>query len=98
MTNDNAVEGSVVITHGIGLHARPSVKLTKLAKSFESAIRLRGDGVDNWVDAKSIVRIMGLKLREGTTVHFRAEGPDAGAAVDALIGLVERDFDERPAA
>ena len=98
MTNDNAVEGSVIITHGIGLHARPSVKLTKLAKTFESAIRLRGDGVDNWVDAKSIVRVMGLKLREGTTVHFRAAGPDAEAAIDALIGLVERDFDERPAA
>jgi phosphocarrier protein len=41
---------------------------------------------------------MGLKLREGTTVHFRAAGPDAEAAIDALIGLVERDFDERPAA
>jgi hypothetical protein len=31
-------------------------------------------------------------------VHFRAAGPDAEAAIDALIGLVERDFDERPAA
>ena len=41
---------------------------------------------------------MGLKLREGTTVHFRAAGPDAAAAIDALIGLVKRDFDERPAA
>jgi phosphocarrier protein len=87
-------EGSAVITHEVGLHARPSVKLTKLAKSFESAIHLRGEGIGNWVDAKSIVRVMGLKLREGSTVFFRANGPDAAAAIDALVGLVKRDFDE----
>jgi phosphocarrier protein HPr len=89
-----AAEGSAVITHEVGLHARPSVKLTKLAKSFESAIHLRGEGIGNWVDAKSIVRVMGLKLREGSTVFFRANGPDADAAIDALVGLVKRDFDE----
>ena len=102
MNAENAAEGSALITHGIGLHARPSVKLTKLAKTFESQIHLRGEGAGeagaSWVDAKSIVRVMGLKLREGTTVHFRAAGPDAEAAIDALVGLVKRDFDERPAA
>lgn len=98
MNSESSIEGSAIITHEIGLHARPSVKLTKLAKTFESAIHLSSDGVDGWVDAKSIVRVMGLKLREGSTVHFRAEGPDAVAAVDALIGLVKRDFDEQPAA
>ena len=46
-----AAEGSALITHGIGLHARPSVKLTKLAKTFASAIHLRGEGVVDWVDA-----------------------------------------------
>ena len=90
-------EGSVVITHAVGLHARPSVKLTKLAKTFESSIRLRGDTLQDWVDAKSIVRVMGLKVREGATLFFRADGPDAEAAVDALVGLVGRDFDEQPA-
>ena len=102
MTEVNSVQGSAVITHEIGLHARPSVKLTKLAKTCESQIHPRGESVGeggaSWVDAKSIVRVMGLKLREGTTVHFRAAGPDAAAAIDALIGLVKRDFDERPAA
>ena len=98
MNAENAAEGSALITHGIGLHARPSVKLTKLAKTFASAIHLRGEGLDDWIDAKSIVRVMGLKLREGSTVHFRALGPDAPAAIDALVGLVKRDFDEHPAA
>ena len=85
---------SVVIHHAVGLHARPSVKLTKLAKSFESAIQIRGDGEGDWTDAKSIVRVMKLKLPEGTRLNLRADGPDADAALDALVGLVERDFDE----
>ncbi len=89
-----AAEASVVITHAVGLHARPSVKLTKLAKTFESSIELRGEGVEKWVDAKSIVKVMALKVREGATLFFRADGPDAEAALGALIGLVERDFDE----
>ncbi len=98
MMSEISAEGSTIITHEIGLHARPSVKLTKLAKTFEAQIHLSGDGVAGWVDAKSIVRVMGLKLREGSRVHFRAQGPDAEAAINALIGLVKRDFDERPAA
>ncbi len=95
MSLSTPIEGSVVITHGVGLHARPSVKLTKLAKTFESSIHVRSELVEAWVDAKSIVRVMGLKLREGTTILIRAEGPDAKAAVGALVGLVERDFDEQ---
>jgi phosphocarrier protein HPr len=95
MNISTAAEASIVITHQVGLHARPSVKLTKLAKSFQCEIRVRGDGVETWVDAKSIVRVMGLKLREGSTIFFRADGPDAEAAIVALKGLVERDFDEQ---
>ncbi len=58
-----AVTTSVTITHPIGLHARPAVKLTKLAKSFAAEIRLRGLPDGEWVDAKSIVKVMALKLR-----------------------------------
>jgi phosphocarrier protein len=97
MNVSTAVERSVIITHQVGLHARPSVKLTKLAKSFAAEIRVRGDGTEDWVDAKSIVRVMGLKIREGTTIFFKAHGPDAGAAIDALVGLIERDFNDQHA-
>lgn len=89
-----AIEASVVIHHAVGLHARPSVKLTKLAKSFQAAIEVRGDGGGDWIDAKSIVRVMALKLGEGATLMLRASGPDADDALSALVGLVERDFDE----
>jgi len=88
------VSGQVLLTHAVGLHARPSVKLTKLAKTFGASIRL-GLGPDGpWIDAKSIVKVMAAKVPQGSHLHFQAEGHDAGDAVAALIGLVERDFDE----
>ncbi len=45
-----------------------------------------------WIDAKSIVKVMGAKTPRNTLLHFRAEGNDAKAALEAMITLVERDF------
>ena len=91
----DAVEGEIVVTHPIGLHARPSVKLTQLAKTYDASIRLRVLGNGEWVDAKSIVRVMAMKVKVGQTLLVQAEGVDATSAVDALVTLVERDFDEQ---
>ncbi len=90
-------EGEIVVTHPIGLHARPSVKLTQLAKTFDASIRLRVLDDGKWVDAKSIVRVMAMKVKVGQTLLVQAEGADAAPAVDALVALVERDFDEQDA-
>ena len=84
--------GSVRIEHEVGLHARPSVKLTQLAKTFQSKVEFSASPDGPWVDAKSIVKVMGAKAPNGATLQFRAEGDDADAAVRALIVLVERDF------
>jgi len=82
------------MTHEVGLHARPSVKLTKLAKGFRARIELGMAEDGPWVDAKSIVKVMGTKAPQGTMLHFRAEGEDADEAVRALTGLVAADFEE----
>ena len=89
-----AVRAEVVIKHPTGLHARPAVKLTKLAKRFPAAIRLRRAPDGNWVDAKSVVKVMALKFRAGTAIELEAEGEAAAAALAELKALVERDFDE----
>ena len=83
-----------MLTNAVGLHARPSVKLTQLAKSFRANVEfaLAPDGP--WTDAKSPVQVMRVKAGKGSTLHLRAEGEDAQAAVAALVGLVERKFDE----
>ena len=87
-------EASVYMTHAVGLHARPSVKLTKLAKTFVARIELAIAADGPWIDAKSIVKVMATKAPKDTVLFFRAEGEDAGQALEALTDLVERDFDE----
>jgi phosphocarrier protein len=86
-------QGLVLMRHAEGLHARPSVKLTKLAKSFTSRISLGLSAGGPWIDAKSIVRVMATRAPKESMLYFQAEGADAEAAVQALIALVERDFE-----
>ncbi len=88
------VTGSAVLTNAVGLHARPSVKLTQLAKSFAAAVDIALDANGPWVDAKSPVKVMRVKASRGSAVHVRARGADASAAVAAIVLLIERRFDE----
>jgi len=85
---------TVLMVHEVGLHARPSVKLTKLAKGFSSQIEMAVAAEGPWIDAKSIVKVMATKAPKDTVLHFRARGDDAKAAVEALADLVARDFEE----
>lgn len=94
MTGTSKASAEVRITHAVGLHARPSVKFTKLAKTFAGAIEVATSPDGPWVDAKSIVKIMAMKAPSGTMLHIRAEGERANEAVGALRALIERDFDE----
>ena len=81
-----------VLTHAGGLHARPAIKLTKLAKRFECALWIAVDEHGPWTDAKSIARVMALKAPQMATLHFMGDGDDADEAVSALAKLVENDF------
>ncbi|QPC89303.1 HPr family phosphocarrier protein [Mesorhizobium sp. INR15] len=89
-----SAEATVLITHDVGLHARPSVKFTKLAKTFAAVVEVALAANGPWFDAKSIVKVMAAKAPKGTMLHIRARGDGAGEAVEALIELVLRDFDE----
>ena len=84
----------VEITNAVGLHARPSVKFTKLAKTFAADVEVAIAADGPWIDAKSIVKVMATKAPKGTILHLRASGENAESAVSALVGLVERNFDE----
>jgi phosphocarrier protein HPr len=82
----------VRLRHEAGLHARPAVKLTKLAKKFVSRISMSTSDKGPWIDAKSIVKVMSARTPRNTMLYFRAEGADAEHAVQALAALVEQDF------
>ncbi len=90
----DSIRGSAMLTNAVGLHARPSVKLTQLAKSFSSTVLVATEMTGPWVDAKSPVKIMRVKAPKGTMLYFEATGEDAGAAIAALVDLVGRRFDE----
>ena len=82
------------VTHGIGLHARPSVTFTRLAKSFRCSIEIEVNGNNVWLNGKSITKVMGARIRKGSVLRIRAEGTGAQQAITALKSFVERNFDE----
>ena len=90
--SETSLTGSALLTNDVGLHARPSVKLTQLAKRFGASIEFARDAAGPWVDAKSPVKVMRFKAAKGETLHFRARGADAAVALAAILALVEGGF------
>jgi len=93
MSHETA-HGSATLINDIGLHARPSVKFTQLAKTFSADVEFALAAEGPWIDAKSPVKVMRAKAPQGTTLHLRAAGPDAAAAVHAMVALIERRFED----
>ena len=91
--SDRVFESSATLTNAIGLHARPSVLLTQLAKRFTGKVELALSADGPWVDAKSPVKVMRARACRGRTLHFRSSGADAHEAVQALAALVQREFE-----
>jgi phosphocarrier protein HPr len=86
--------GSAMLTNAVGLHARPVVKLTQLAKGFAARIAVAAGPEGPWTDAKSPVKLMRIKAVQGDVLHVRADGTDAQDAVAAVLALIGRRFDE----
>lgn len=86
------IKASATISNKLGLHARASAKLTKLAGSFPCEIWIaRGE---RRVNAKSIMGVMMLAAGMGTTVELDAEGDRAQEAVNAMLALIDDKFGE----
>lgn len=83
---------TLTISNKLGLHARASAKLTKMAASFASEVFLTRNG--RRVNAKSIMGVMMLAAGMGTELELDVEGPDEQAAVDAITALVNDEFGE----
>ncbi|MNH08793.1 Multiphosphoryl transfer protein [compost metagenome] len=68
-----------------GLHARPGAMLVKVAKEYASDIRVANlDGSGEAVSAKSLMKVIGLGVKCGHRLAFRAEGADAEAALKGI--------------
>jgi len=86
------IKKSVTISNKLGLHARASAKLTKLAGSFPCEVWLsRGD---RRINAKSIMGVMMLAAGLGSTVELETNGKQEDEAMNAIVLLMDDKFGE----
>ncbi|MBI2725467.1 MAG: HPr family phosphocarrier protein [Polaromonas sp.] len=86
------IQTSTNISNKLGLHARASAKLTKLAGSFACEVWMSKG--ERRVNAKSIMGVMMLAAGQGSTVLIETDGPDEQVAMDALLALIADKFGE----
>lgn len=81
-----------VIVNKLGLHARPSAKITQLASKFKSEVWMSKGA--RRINAKSIMGVMMLAAARGSKLTIQADGPDEQEAVVALSRLIADGFGE----
>jgi phosphocarrier protein HPr len=85
-------KATVKISNRLGLHARASAKLTKLAGGFACDVHMSRNG--RRINAKSIMGVMMLAAGMGTEVEVETDGADEGPALQALVALIQDRFGE----
>ncbi len=80
------------IVNKLGLHARPSAKLTQLAAKFQSDVWLTKNA--RRVNGKSIMGVMMLAAARGSVLKIEAAGPDEDEAAAAIAALIASGFGE----
>lgn len=83
-----ALTAQVTLRNPLGLHARPAAVLARLVGGFEATVTVDG------VDAASLLELMKLGATGGRTLAVTSSGPQARAALDALVAAVEAGFGE----
>ena len=91
-TNNGSTSATIVVRNIKGLHARASAKFVKCAETFNANVQVTRDG--QTVGATSIMGLMMLAAGPGSTLAIEAQGPDAEAALAALLALVADGFGE----
>lgn len=81
-------ERELVVNLEQGLHARPAARFVETAARFRSEVTVTAGSRS--ASAKSILGVLSLGVRKGTTIRIRAEGDDADAAIEALSHLVSQ--------
>ncbi|PAT38297.1 phosphocarrier protein HPr [Vandammella animalimorsus] len=86
------IQATATIVNKLGLHARASAKLTKLASSFPCQVWMARNG--RRINAKSIMGVMMLAAGQGAQVQLETEGEQEEQAMQALLELIAERFGE----
>jgi phosphotransferase system HPr (HPr) family protein len=82
-------EASVVITDPVGLHARPAAIVVQTAGRFQARVRIAHG--ERRADARSIIQLLSLGVRQGSQVTVTAEGGDEVEALRAVLAVLTAD-------
>ena len=88
----SVIKTTATISNKLGLHARASAKLTKLAGSFPCEVWMSKGS--RRINAKSIMGVMMLAAGLGTEVELECEGEREEEALKALVALINDKFGE----
>ena len=86
------IQNTTTICNKLGLHARASAKLTKLAGSFSCEVWMERSG--RRINAKSIMGVMMLAAGMGAEVVIETHGEQEEEAMQALLALIADKFGE----
>ena len=86
------IKYTITISNRLGLHARASAKLTKIAGSHACEVWMSKG--DRRINAKSIMGVMMLAAGKGSTIVVETEGSDEQQALEAILKLVADKFGE----
>lgn len=78
------------VTDPLGIHARPAGQIVKLAATFKCDIKIAS--TTKTVDAKRIMGVMGLGVKQGEAVTFTFDGADEAAAAAAIQDFLKANF------
>jgi phosphocarrier protein len=86
------MKSAITVSNRLGLHARASAKLTKLAGAFPCEVWISRNG--RRVNAKSIMGVMMLAAGVGSPVELETSGEQEQEAMQAITALFNNKFDE----
>jgi len=86
------IERKVTIKNKLGLHARPAALFVKTASKFKSDVFVSKNSQE--VNGKSIMGVMMLAAEMGSELRLRVHGEDEEGAMQALVDLIDRKFEE----
>lgn len=87
-------EAKVVLVNPLGLHARAAAKIVKIANESDSVVEIERPSKASRSDARSILGLLGLGAKVGSSLIIRAEGKDAESVLENIVELIEKGFGE----
>lgn len=79
-------QATITITDPVGLHARPAAVVVRTAGQYKARIRIEHG--EKKADARSIIQLLALGVRQGNSVTVIAEGADAPEALEAMLQVL----------